>query len=728
MPFFYTRQRAAEDGSNLLGSLLITGIIRPAFTGLENISRNVTDTIRYMESVSLNTECPMGVGYQSTAVETKITKTQSLAFRPDIEGLRGIAVLIVVAFHAGIPGFSGGFVGVDVFFVLSGYLITGLLVAEIQKTSRLSLLQFYARRARRLLPASALTLLVTLLVGAVILAPRELTFVGRAARATAVYASNIFFAGNEVDYFSPRAETNPMVHTWSLGVEEQFYLFWPLLIMLGLHFRRSRKVLLGVLSGLTVLSLAVCVWFTANGGTFAFYELPARAWEFGIGGLAALMPRGTLKLPTAGWLAVGWLGIVAILASGYFVSSNTDFPGYIDLIPVMGTVSALVAGAEQPHRGVGGLLGSAPLQILGTFSYSWYLWHWPFLVFSAAIFPKIDTAGKIIVAAASLAVAGITHRLVENPIRFHPYLVKRPALSLRLAAVLTFCSLSAAYLCMRLGVRLANAPEMTAITAATYDITKMPLPQCASYLASSEVRSCAFGNTSSPINLVLFGDSHAIQWFNPLQHIAELHGWRLTTIVKQGCPATDISPLRISARFRKNCTTWRAAAIRQIVALRPSIVFLGNGTMYLGRNDKPASRLDVSLDEWRDGTRRTLESLTTAGLRVVAMRDIPLPYFDVPNCLARTVRHSWYPGGSCEMDQSASINPAIFEAEKAGARGLPNVHFLDLTDRLCQGKVCRAVQQGMITYWDDNHLTGSFAESLTPVLEAELLPILRAPS
>ena len=126
-----------------------------------------------------------------------------------------------------------------------------------------------------------------------------------------------------------------------------------------------------------------------------------------------------------------------------------------------------------------------------------------------------------------------------------------------------------------------------------------------------------------------------------------------------------------------------------------------------------------------DGTRRTLESLTTAGLRVVAMRDIPLPYFDVPNCLARTVRHSWYPGGSCEMDQSASINPAIFEAEKAGARGLPNVHFLDLTDKLCQGKVCRAVQQGMITYFDDNHLTGSFAESLFPLLQAELIPILK---
>src|SRR5579864_1226974 len=246
--------------------------------------------------------------------------SRSSTFRTDIEGLRGIAVLIVVAFHCRIPGFSGGFVGVDVFFVLSGYLITGLLVDEIQKASRLSLLGFYARRARRLLPASTLVLLATLLVGAFILAPQELTFASRAAKAAALYMSNIFFARNAADYFAPDVETNPVLHTWSLAVEEQFYLFWPLLIMLGLQFWRSIKALLVVLSGLTVLSLAACVWFTANGGTFAFYGLPARAWEFGIGGLAVLMPSGTLKLRAGGWLAVGWLGVLAILASEYFIS------------------------------------------------------------------------------------------------------------------------------------------------------------------------------------------------------------------------------------------------------------------------------------------------------------------------------------------------------------------------------------------------------------------------
>ena len=399
---------------------------------------------------------------------------RSPGFRPDIEGLRGIAILIVVLFHCGIPGFSGGFVGVDVFFVLSGYLITGLLVAEIQKTSELSLLQFYARRVRRLLPASALTLVVTLLIGAIIMAPSELDLAGHAARAAALYISNIFFDKNAGDYFAPDVKSNPLLHTWSLAVEEQFYLFWPLLILLGLRVWRSMKALVTVLSGLTIISLGTGVWFTANGGTFAFYELPARAWEFGIGGLAVLLPRGTLKIPFGWWVAFGWLGILAILGSAHFILGDTSFPGWIALIPVMGTVAALIAGTEHPRRGVGVVLYSEPLQMLGQLSYSWYLWHWPFLVFAAALLPHISIAGKTAAAAASLAVAGISHHFVENPIRFHPSLLKRPALSLCLAAAVTLCSLGAAFLTMWFAVQLANEPEMKTITAAIDEMSKFP--------------------------------------------------------------------------------------------------------------------------------------------------------------------------------------------------------------------------------------------------------------
>ena len=652
------------------------------------------------------------------------SNTRSAGFRPDIEGLRGIAVLIVVLFHSGIPGFSGGFAGVDVFFVLSGYLITGLLVAEVQKTSRLSLPQFYARRVRRLLPASALTLLITLVIGAVILAPQELMFAGRAARAMALYVSNIFFSINAADYFAPDVKFNPLLHTWSLAVEEQFYLFWPLLIILGLVLWRSKKALLVVLSSLTLLSLGVSIWFTARGGTFAFYDLPARAWEFGLGGLAVLLPIGLLKLPSRWWLALGWLGVLVILASAHFIAGDNSFPGWIALFPVFGTVLALIAGSEQPHRGVGILLDSAPLQFLGILSYSWYLWHWPFLVFSRALLPNISVVGKTAVALAALAVAWITHTLVENPIRFHPYLVKRVALSLYLGGALTLCSLTAAFLSMRYAVKLAKAPEMRTITAAVDDIAKMPRQECVSLGDSPEVKTCTFGDKSSATNIVLFGDSHAIQWFDPLLTMAKSNGWKLTTMVKSGCPATDVTIAESGATFAASCNSWRANSIRTIIALRPSLVFIANASTYLDRGDNAASQLSIPLEQWRDGTRRTLQALSAADLPVVVMRDNPLSTFDVPTCLARSVRHSWYPGGACEMDRARVLNPAVFEAEKEGAQGLPNIHFIDLTDRLCQQNVCPTVQSGEVMYRDDNHLTGTFAESLMPVLGAELLPIL----
>ncbi|MBL8052517.1 MAG: acyltransferase, partial [Nitrospira sp.] len=208
------------------------------------------------------------------------------AFRADIEGLRGVAILLVVLFHCDMPGFLGGFVGVDVFFVLSGFLITGILVHEIQTTSGLNLLEFYARRARRLLPAFAITLVATLLIGTFILTPQELDLAARAARSAALHMSNVFFDKNSGDYFSPNVQSNPLLHTWSLAVEEQFYLFWPLLILLSVRWWRSANALFTLLAGLTLISLGIGIGFTLKGGTFAFYELPARAWEFGIGGLA----------------------------------------------------------------------------------------------------------------------------------------------------------------------------------------------------------------------------------------------------------------------------------------------------------------------------------------------------------------------------------------------------------------------------------------------------------
>jgi peptidoglycan/LPS O-acetylase OafA/YrhL len=633
-------------------------------------------------------------------------------FRSDIEGLRGIAVLSVVVFHCGVVGVSGGFVGVDVFFVLSGYLITGLLANEIRTTSHLNLLQFYARRARRLLPAAALVSIATLVAGVIIMAPNELTLAARAARATAVYMSNMFFALNAADYFASDVKWNPMLHTWTLAVEEQFYLFWPVLIMLGLRHRRSQKLLVWLLSIGTVISLAASIRLTNTAPAFAFYGLPTRAWEFGIGGLAILIPQGSLKGSSAALTALGWLGLLSMLASFHFISARQGFPGWIAVIPVLGATLTLIAGAEVPHVGVGRVLDSKPLQFLGTMSYSWYLWHWPFLVFAAVLYPSISTAGRIVAALAALVVATVAHYLIENPLRFQPRLVRNPILSLGFGGVLMALSLSAAFISLRFAARLAIAPAMQPITAAVNDIADMERERCVIPAQVTEVKTCSFGAAASPTTIVLFGDSHAMQWFNPMRLMAERHGWQLLTVLKSGCPATDVA-------VSDDCTTWRADAITRIQSLRPTLVVVANATQYLARKDAP-----IPLDEWKRGTRRTLSALTANDSKVVAIRDTPLPGFDVPTCLARSVRHAWYSAASCQIARSSAITPSVFEAEESAVQGLPGVRFIDLTDQICNGDACPAIRDGVIVYRDDNHLTGAFAQSLLPALEARLTPLL----
>lgn len=259
------------------------------------------------------------------------------------------------------------------------------------------------------------------------------------------------------------------------------------------------------------------------------------------------------------------------------------------------------------------------------------------------------------------------------------------------------------------------------------DIAAMPRQECVTLGESPEVKTCGFGDASGATSVVLFGDSHAIQWFNPLRRMAEANGWKLTTVVKSGCPATDIKPPGNTTGFVANCYKWRADAIRRIGSMRPAVVFIGNASGYLNRQDNPADKAGISIDEWRAGTARTLHALTAGRVRAALMRDTPRLFFDVPTCLARSVRHSWYLGGSCTMDESTVVDPAIFDAEKAAARDPQNVHFIDMIDQLCQKNVCWAVQSGEIIYRDDNHLTGSFADHLRPVLEQRLLTILNAP-
>ncbi|MEP6606894.1 MAG: acyltransferase, partial [Nitrosospira sp.] len=386
-----------------------------------------------------------------------------LRYRSDMEGLRAVAILAVVAAHAGVPWLAGGFVGVDVFFVLSGYLITGLLVEEHRAQGRIDLSAFYARRFRRLLPALLVMLVVTCGLGRLLLSPGDQPAHAVAAAAAAVWLSNFHFAFSNLDYFSPGADTNLFLHTWSLGVEEQFYLIWPALLILTMgrwqtkcnEVGRLRVVMLLVL----LTSLLACVLLTPHSPLVAFYLMPARAWQFALGALAFLWFGGLavedrsvasadpLKALSSGlstqpslpsW--AGWLGLALIAAAAAGFDKQMLYPGFWALVPSVGAALILVAGARRYSGGVGALLSLRPMQAIGRVSYALYLWHWPVLLLGVAVVGTPSWLQRFSWVVISLALAALSYRFVETPIRRRLWMKASPKVVLLGAVSLMICA------------------------------------------------------------------------------------------------------------------------------------------------------------------------------------------------------------------------------------------------------------------------------------------------
>ena len=339
------------------------------------------------------------------------------AFRPDLEGLRGLAILLVLLFHAGVPGIAGGFVGVDVFFVLSGFLITGLLIRERERTGRIDLPAFYARRARRILPAALVVIVATLVAATAFLSPLDLLRTADDAVAVALSAGNIRFAATATDYFAGTAAPSPFLHYWSLGVEEQFYLLWPALLIVATRYGRPRLGAGVLIAAVVVTSVGLAIWLTDVSAPWAFYSLPTRAWQLGLGGLLAIVIErvdGRGRLVAAG---AGWLGLAAVIASAFVIDASTPYPGVAALLPALGAGGLIIAGTGRASAGR--LLALAPMRFLGRISYSLYLVHWPILVLPAATLSldeELPLAVRLVLAGLSLVVGAACWRVVEQPI------------------------------------------------------------------------------------------------------------------------------------------------------------------------------------------------------------------------------------------------------------------------------------------------------------------------
>ncbi len=631
--------------------------------------------------------------------------------------LRALAIILVVGYHADLPLLKGGFIGVDIFFVISGYLITALLVKEGLNSGRINLFEFYARRARRLLPASLVMVLITTLVAIFVLPPIEQMSVSKAALSTIAYLSNIFLAHAATDYFNQTAANNPLLHTWSLAVEEQFYFFWPLLVLAAVRVRRSKTTVAYLILLVGGASLIVCIWLTGFNKSLAFFLSPTRAWEFAAGGLASLIPTNKLNTGHKNYIRGFGLGLLCLAVA--FFSSQMNFPGSAAIIPVLGSAMILIAGASTKTpfaRSKSGRM--SPFQYLGAISYSWYLWHWPVLILGQRIFYNPFKNERILLVLISLAFATLSYHFVENPIRFNLESLKSPlnALTAAFAATVACC-----WLCLIWQHEIKNSSQFQAFARIVNDQPALYRQGCRADFTESTPIECVFGETQKPsATLVLFGDSHAAQWFPPLVQISNKRRWQLITFIKSSCPAMNLPSYNAAlGREETECGIWRNRVLNEISKIKPTAVVVGSFSKYV-QPKRPD--LDLTSNQWESGTYQTLSRLSFVAKEVIVMRDTPVIGINVPFALAEAEwKHRPKPRAP---ELSRTDSESVFKAEKAAGDHFANVTFIDLSGAICETSSCSLVKDGLVVYRDQNHLSASFARYLTPYLADALVPVV----
>ena len=676
-------------------------------------------------------------------------------FRPDIQGLRAVAVLLVVLFHLWPTRLSGGYVGVDVFFVISGYLITAHLYREIVKTGTVSLRQFWARRIRRLLPASLLVLFVST-IAALMYVPATLwSQTSRQIAASALYVQNWALARAQVDYMA--AENVPTVaeHYWSLSIEEQFYVLWPLVLVAILFASRwvGRKRGEGhgpLIAGLGILaaaSLVSSVLSTNSNQASAYFLTQARAWEFAAGALVALAtPRGLVSTRWGRWQGLFvWGGLAAILFAGVRFNGATPFPGWVALLPVLGAV-AVIAGGSMPRKAWPiRVLSIRPMTFLGDTSYSIYLWHWALIVvWPYATGNSLHVVGKLVIIGLTVILAWLTKMLVEDPGRRNRWLVASPWRTMACAAAgMAIVVVAAGAMPYELHRRQAQAEDTHAEAVATgcfgpsalapgnhcdpvegvgplvpppEVVALEPLyPGCMGEILGTTVLTCEIGSKSeTPSRVVaVVGDSHATAWLSAFDEIGRRENWRVVTYTKASCPLT-------AARrtFDKpdgaetDCQVWVASVMRALVESKElSYVFTASySNAYTFESPAGMTFKNPRVD----GFAETEAELADAGLQVFVLSDVPLTQGpSVPTCLAENPNDRM----ACSVPRTQAL-PGSASAAAAIKLDDRRIHVIDLSDQFCDADTCYPVVGDLIVYRDYSHISDDYARALVPNLLA----------
>lgn len=650
-------------------------------------------------------------------------------FRSDIEGLRGISILLVLLFHAGLPWTPGGFVGVDVFFVISGFLITGKLWRESQQPGGLNITKFYAWRIRRLLPAALVAVSVITLVGLLLSAPLDRSELAADGAASALSLANMRFIGS-VDYFAATASPSPFLHFWSLSVEEQFYLVWPALILL-LTWRGGglRRLIAALLIGV-VASFALSLWLTDASPARAFYLLPTRVWQLGVGGLLALIGLVGTSQRAGG---VAWVGLAAIVVSGAALTADLPYPGLAALLPTVGAVALLYGGAAPggPVR----LLTTAPLRLLGKISYSLYLWHWPLLVLPIMFLERPLTGAEVVVSiAAAIGVSWLSWRFVEQPLRYGDRSRRATswsAIRVGVAGILTVTLFTQGLAAALPSSAVAVQPTPTPTGSPTASDAPITLPAdlapslasarddeerlrgdgCLAFERVAAPPNCVYGVKGATITIALVGDSHASHWFPAIEAIALERGWRLLTFVKVSCSFTTLAQRNLALkRDYRECTAFNEATVARITEVKPALTIVVNRRTFRPIADgiTPASA-GAAFGEM-------VARLPGATAILV---DTPDPGRDVPACLSK------HPSDirACLFTQDDADNREIGVAERVAA-DVSGAQLIDLTSSFCATWPCSPISGSLLIYRDEDHMTKTFSRSLAAPLSVEIEKLL----
>ncbi|OZM74411.1 acyltransferase [Amycolatopsis antarctica] len=669
----------------------------------------------------------------SVATGAPTSRPAARSFRPELQGLRALAVTLVVIYHVWLDRISGG---VDVFFLISGFLITGQL-ARAAGRGGITLRPMWGRMLKRLLPA-ALTVLAATIAAALVLLPEHRWFqtIGEVV-ASVFYVENWRLAADSVDYFAQHDSASVVQHFWSLSIQGQFYLVWPLLVLLvawiarraGRSLRRTLAFALGILF---TASLAYSVVLTAADQPLAYFHSLTRVWEFALGGLLALAVDA-LVLPRAARITLGWLGVAGLVSCGMVLQVGTVFPGYAALWPTLCAAFVIVAGATGSRFAADRPLSSRPMAYLGNLSYALYLWHWPVLLFYllARGREQVGLLGGAVVIGVSLALSALTYHFVEKPVRDSRIGVERPWGSYRFAVLAMIPVLVAAGTWQFVATERAGA-----FAAAPYDrnypganarlpgfqyqgdedvefgppLVTLPddfarIDDCGPAERDERMEICTIPAERPERRVVIVGDSHIQQYTASLRAIAEKRGWEITTILRGACPfsvTSDVNP------DDQSCVDWNASTLAEIIDRAPDAVLtLASRDVRAGLTENTPRGF---VDQWHN--------LDAAGIPVLAVRDNPRFDFSPPDCVAAN--------GPAAAECRAPRDELLAESPPYEAVGdvPPNVSFLDFSDFFCGREWCTPVAGNVYTFMDDNHLSATFMTTLAPVVERDITDAL----